>query len=65
VFVEFVRCFLWLIDVFISCKTLGCFHAMGTPKMQSQKRNFTILQLQDFLMNYGLYEMLIPFGFYI
>jgi hypothetical protein len=33
--------------------------------MQSQKCNFTILQLQDFLVNYELYEMLIPFGFYI
>jgi predicted CDP-diglyceride synthetase/phosphatidate cytidylyltransferase len=35
------------------------FYATGTPKMQSQKRNFTILQLQDFLVNYELYEMLI------
>jgi hypothetical protein len=43
----------------------GRFHAMGTLKMQSQKRNFTILQLQDFLVNYELYEMLISFGFYI
>jgi hypothetical protein len=43
----------------------GRFHTTGTPKMQSQKRNFTILQLQDFLMNYKLYEMIIPFGFYI
>ena len=43
----------------------GRFHATGTPKMQSQKCNFTILQLQDFLVNYELYEMLIPFGFYI
>jgi hypothetical protein len=41
------------------------FHATGTPKMQSQKRNFTILQLQDFLVNYELYEMFIPSGFYI
>jgi hypothetical protein len=44
---------------------IGRFHATGTPKMQSQKRNFTILQLQDFLVNYELYEMLIPFGFCI
>jgi hypothetical protein len=43
----------------------GHFHATGTPKMQSQKRNLTILQLQDFLVNYELYEMLIPFGFCI
>jgi hypothetical protein len=44
---------------------IGRFHATGTPKMQSQKRNLTILQLQDFLVNYELYEMLIPFGFCI
>jgi hypothetical protein len=43
----------------------GCFLAMDTLKMQSQKRNFIILQLQDFLVNYGLYEMLIPFGLYM
>jgi hypothetical protein len=43
----------------------GRFQATGTPKMQSQKCNFTILQLQDFFVNYELYEMLIPFGFYI
>jgi hypothetical protein len=43
----------------------GRFHAAGTPKMQSQKHNFTILQLQNFLVNYKFYEMLIPFGFYI
>jgi hypothetical protein len=35
---------------------VGRFHAMGTPKMR---------QFQDFLVNYGLYEMLIYFGFYI
>jgi DNA-binding transcriptional regulator LsrR (DeoR family) len=44
---------------------LGHFHATVTPKMQSQKCNFTILQLQDFLVNYELHEMLISFGFYI
>jgi hypothetical protein len=46
------------------CTNIGYFHAMGIPKMQSQKHNFTILQLQDFLVNYGLYEMLISFEFY-
>jgi hypothetical protein len=45
----------------VSSSGTGHFQATGTPKMQSQKCNFTIFQLQDFLMNYELYEMLIPF----
>jgi hypothetical protein len=44
---------------------LGLFHPPGTPEMHSQKRNFTVLQFQDFLVNYEVYDMLIPFGFYI
>jgi hypothetical protein len=52
-------------DALLAQIALGRFYATGIPKMQSQKCNFIILQLQDFLVNYGLYKMLIPFGFYI
>jgi hypothetical protein len=36
----------------------GHFHATGTTKIQSQKRNFTILQLQDFLVNMSFMKCL-------
>jgi hypothetical protein len=59
------RCVVETEDGFSLDSYIGHFQATGTPKMQSQKRNFTISQLQDFLVNYELYEMLIHFGFYI
>jgi hypothetical protein len=55
----------YLFAKYLGDRSCGCFHSTVVPKMQSQKCNFTTLQLQHFLVNYGLYELSSTFGFYI